>query len=159
VELCIGANPVTTFYQLGTFVARVIDALGTDAQKQRFVKASLDGHWGGTMMLSEPQAGSDVGEGRTKAKHISGDLYELSGTKCWITNGDFDAVDNILHLVLARPEGAGGGTKGLSLFIVPKFMVNDDGTLGERNGIFCRNLEKKMGLKASATCVNVAPAS
>jgi len=152
-ELISGANPVTTFYQFGTFMARIIDDLGTDAQKKRYVQQMLDKHWGATMMLSEPQAGSDVGEGRTKAKHIKDDVWELTGTKCWITNGDFDGPENIVHLVLARPEGAAGGTKGLSLFIVPKFWVNEDGSLGERNGIFVTSIEKKMGIKASATCV------
>ena len=152
-ELISGANPTSTFYQFGTFIARIIDQLGTDAQKQMFVQNIIEKHWGGTMQLSEPQAGSDVGEGRTKAKHQDGDRWHLTGTKCWITNGDFDGTDNIVHLVLARPEGAGPGTKGLSLFIVPKFLVNADGTLGERNGIFCTQIEKKMGIKASATCV------
>jgi len=153
MELCIGANPVTAFYQFGTFVARIVDELGTDAQKKRYVKNILERHWGGTMQLSEPQAGSDVGEGRTKARHVKGDEWELTGTKCWITSGDFDAVENIVHLVLARPEGHGPGTKGLSLFLVPKFWVNEDGSMGERNGIFARSIEKKMGIKASATCV------
>ncbi|HEY1098297.1 MAG TPA: acyl-CoA dehydrogenase [Myxococcota bacterium] len=152
-EMVVGANPPVAFYTFGTFIARIIDALGTDAQKKLFVQAAIDNHWGGTMQLSEPQAGSDVGEARTRAKHVEGDQWHLTGTKCWITNGDFDAVDNILHLVLARREGAKPGTKGLSLFIVPKFMVNADGTLGERNGVFCTSIEHKMGIKASATCV------
>lgn len=152
-ELNSGANPVATFYQFGTFAARIIDTLGTDAQKKRFVQPILDNHWGGTMMLSEAQAGSDVGEGRTRAKQVKDDLYELTGTKCWITNGDFDGTSNIVHLVLARPEGAKPGTKGLSLFVVPKFWVNEDGSLGERNGIVCTSIEKKMGIKGSATAV------
>jgi len=104
------------------------------------------------MVLTEPDAGSDVGAGRAKAKQIEGDLYEIEGVKRFITNGDFDACENIVHLVLARPEGAGPGTKGLSMFIVPKFWVNDDGSLGERNGAFCTNIEHKMGLKGSSTC-------
>jgi hypothetical protein len=153
MELVAGANPVTTFYQFGSFMARVIDALGTESQKKRYITNILERHWGATMQLSEPQAGSDVGEGRTKAKHIAGDVWELTGTKCWITNGDFDFPENIVHLVLARPEGAGPGTKGLSLFIVPKFWVNEDGSMGERNGIKVTSIEKKMGIKASATCV------
>ena len=153
LELSAGANPVTAFYSFGSFMARIIDALGTDAQKARYVGPMLAGPWGGTMQLSEPQAGSDVGEGTTKAKHIRDDVWELTGTKCWITNGDYDAVDNIVHLVLARPEGAQPGTKGLSLFIVPKFWVTEDGTMGERNGMKCVSIEKKMGIKGSATCV------
>jgi alkylation response protein AidB-like acyl-CoA dehydrogenase len=154
MELCTGANPVTTFYQFGSFIARVIDALGTDSQKKRFVKNAIEKRWGGTMQLTEPNAGSDVGEGKTKARHVKDDVWELEGTKCFITNGDYDFPENIVHLVLARPEGSAGGTKGLSLFIVPKFnVVDDSGTLGERNGIKVVSIEKKMGIKASATCV------
>lgn len=152
MELIAGANPVTTFYLFGSFMARVIDALGTAAQKQRYVKPMLDHQWGATMMLTEPNAGSDVGEGTSKAKHVAGDVWELSGNKIFITNGDFDYAQNVVHLVLARPEGAQGGTKGLSLFIVPKFWVNEDGSLGARNGIKVVAIEKKMGIKASATC-------
>ncbi|MBL91632.1 MAG: acyl-CoA dehydrogenase [Myxococcales bacterium] len=151
-ELMVGANPAATFYLFGNFVAMAIDGMGTETQKQRFVQPILDRHWGGTMVLTEPNAGSDVGAGRSKARHIEGDVYELEGVKRFITNGDFDGVENIVHLVLARPEGAGGGTKGLSLFVVPKYWVNEDGSLGERNGVFCTNIEKKMGLKGSATC-------
>ena len=152
-EMLVGSNAPVAFYAFGTFIARIIDELGTEAQKKRFVLPIIEKLWGGTMQLSEPQAGSDVGEARTKAKHVAGDVWHLTGTKCWITNGDFDAVDNIVHLVLARPEGGKPGTKGLSLFIVPKFLVNDDGSLGERNGVFVTSIEHKMGIKASATCV------
>jgi alkylation response protein AidB-like acyl-CoA dehydrogenase len=116
------------------------------------VQPMLDKHWGGTMVLTEPDAGSDVGAGRTKARLLKDDVWELEGVKRFITNGDFDGPENIVHLVLARPEGASVGTKGLSLFIVPKFWVNDDGTMGARNGAVVTNLEKKMGIKASATC-------
>ncbi len=151
-EMTAGANPAVAFYGFGTFIARIIDTLGTDEQKKRFVQQTLDNHWGGTMQLSEPQAGSDVGEARCKAKQVKDDLWEITGTKCWITNGDFDGTDNIIHLVLARPEGGKPGTKGLSLFIVPKVWVNDDGSLGERNGVYVTSIEHKMGLKASATC-------
>lgn len=152
-ELLAGANPLVAYYAFGPLIARVIDRVGTDAQRQRFVKPILEQRWGGSMMLSEPQAGSDVGAGTTRARPLDDGTWALEGTKCWITNGDFDAVDNIVHLVLARPDGAGPGTKGLSLFIVPKFWVNEDGSLGERNGIFVTGLEKKMGIKGSATCV------
>jgi hypothetical protein len=152
-EMAVGANAPVAFYAFGSFIARIIDLLGTDAQRQRFVQPAIDRAWGGTMQLSEPQAGSDVGEGRTRAVHVEGDRWHLTGTKCWITNGDFDIPENILHLVLARPEGGKPGTKGLSLFIVPKYLVNDDGSLGERNGVFCTSIEHKMGIKASATCV------
>lgn len=152
LELLVGANPVVAFYIFGTFIAQIIDRLGTEAQKKRFVRPILENHWGGTMVLTEPDAGSDVGAGRTKAKHIQDDLYEIQGVKRFITNGDFDAAENIIHLVLARPEGAAPGTKGLGMFIVPKYWVNEDGSQGERNGVFCTNIEKKMGIKASATC-------
>ncbi|MBI1945700.1 MAG: acyl-CoA dehydrogenase [Deltaproteobacteria bacterium] len=152
MELIAGANPVVTFYLFGSFMARVIDGLGTPAQKARYVKPMLDGQWGGTMMLTEANAGSDVGEGTSRAKHVGGDVWELTGNKIFITNGDFDYAKNIVHLVLARPEGAAGGTKGLSLFIVPKFWVKEDGSIGERNGIKVTAIEKKMGIKASATC-------
>jgi alkylation response protein AidB-like acyl-CoA dehydrogenase len=151
-ELIVGANPAACFYLLGNFIPVIIDRLGTESQKKRFIQPSLDGHWGGTMVLTEPSAGSDVGAGRTKATHVENDIYEIEGVKRFITNGDFNGTDNILHLVLARPEGAVAGTKGLSLFVVPKFWVNEDGSLGERNGAFCTNIEDKMGLKGSATC-------
>ncbi len=151
-ELVVGANPAVAFYFLGNVLARIIDQLGTDTQKKRFVGPMLEHRWGGTMVLTEPDAGSDVGAARTKARQVKDDLWHIEGVKRFITNGDFDAVDNIVHLVLARPEGAGPGTKGLSMFVVPKFLVNEDGSLGARNGVFCTNLEKKMGLKASATC-------
>ncbi len=152
LEFLCGANPAVAFYIFGTFIATIIDRLGTDAQRKRFVEPMLARHWGGTMVLTEPDAGSDVGAGRTKARHVEGDVWEIEGVKRFITNGDFDGPENIVHLVLARPEGGAVGTKGLSLFIVPKFWVNEDGTLGERNGVFVTNVEKKMGLKASSTC-------
>ena len=151
-EMTAGANPAMAYYLFGTFIARVIDRLGTPSQRARYVDAMLERRWGGSMVLTEPDAGSDVGAARTKARHLEGDVWEIDGVKRFITNGDFDGVENIVHLVLARPEGAGGGTKGLSMFIVPKFWVNEDGSLGERNGAYCTNVEKKMGIKGSATC-------
>lgn len=152
-EFVIGSNPAAAFAFLGNVLARIIDGLATEEQKKRFVGPMLENKWGGTMVLTEPDAGSDVGAARAKAKLVKDDMWHLEGVKRFITNGDIgDAAPNTIHLVLARPEGAGPGTKGLSMFIVPKFLVNDDGSLGERNGVFCTNLEKKMGLKASATC-------
>ncbi len=151
-ELTVAANAAAAFYMLGTVIARVIEDLGTPAQKQRFLAGMIERNWGASMVLTEPDAGSDVGAGRTKARHVKDDVYEIEGVKRFITNGDFDGPDNIIHLVLARPEGHGPGTKGLSMFIVPKFWVNEDGSLGERNGVYCTNIEHKMGLKASATC-------
>ena len=151
-ELITGANPVVGFYLLGNFMGKIVDALGTDAQKKRYVKRMLDNHWGGTMALTESDAGSNVGVGRSKAVHVEGDEYHLEGSKIFITNGDFDQPENIVHLVLARPEGAGPGTKGLSMFIVPKYWVEEDGSIGARNGAVVTNIEKKMGIKGSATC-------
>ncbi|MCI0570625.1 MAG: acyl-CoA dehydrogenase [Myxococcaceae bacterium] len=151
-ELVVGAHPSVAFYLLGNFLSRVIDRLGTDSQRKRYLPAMVERRWGGTMVLTEPDAGSDVGAARTRARHVEGDVWELTGVKRFITNGDFDATENIVHLVLARPDGAGPGTKGLSLFIVPKYWVEEGGRLGERNGVVVTALEKKMGLKASATC-------
>ncbi len=151
-ELVAGANAPLAFYLFGTFAARTIDRHGTEGQKKRFLKGLVEQRWGGSMVLTEPDAGSDVGAARTKAKQIDGELYEIEGTKRFITNGDFDTPENLVHMVLARTEGAAVGTKGLSLFLVPKFWVAEDGTLGERNGVFCTKIEKKMGIKGSATC-------
>lgn len=151
-ELIAAANATAAYYMFGPTIARVIDRLGTESQRGRYVKAMIERDWGGSMVLTEPDAGSDVGAGRTRARHVSGDVWEIEGVKRFITNGDYDSTENIVHLVLARPEGAGPGTKGLSMFIVPKFWVNDDGSLGERNGVYCTNIEHKMGIKASATC-------
>jgi alkylation response protein AidB-like acyl-CoA dehydrogenase len=151
-ELMAGANPSVCFYMLGNVMTRIIDQFGTAAQKQRYVQNMLDKHWGATMVLTEPGAGSDVGAGTTKAKHVAGDEYLLEGVKRFITNGDYDYPENIVHMVLARPEGAGPGTKGLSLFIVPKVWVEADGSLGARNGAVVTKVEHKMGIKGSATC-------
>ena len=151
-EFTAGANAPLAFYLFGTFAARTIDRHGTEEQKRRFIPALLERRWGGSMVLTEPDAGSDVGAGRTRAKPGVGGVWEIEGTKRFITNGDFDVPENIIHMVLARREGAPGGTKGLSLFLVPKFWVNEDGSLGERNGVVVSKLEKKMGIKGSATC-------
>lgn len=151
-ELTSGAHSSAIFYLFGTFVAKVIDRLGTASQRARYVTNILDRKWAGAMVLTEPDAGSDVGAARAKARHKHGDVWEIEGVKRFITNGELDAVENIVHLVLARPEGAGPGTKGLSMFIVPKIWVEEDGRLGARNGVRCTSIEKKMGLKASSTC-------
>ena len=116
-------------------------------------RSMVDKQWGSTMVLTEPDAGSDVGAGRTKAIQQPDGSWHIEGVKRFITSGDQDMTENIVHFVLARPEGAGPGTKGLSLFIVPKFHVDlETGELGERNGVFVTNVEKKMGLKVSTTC-------
>jgi alkylation response protein AidB-like acyl-CoA dehydrogenase len=151
-ELMAGANASATFYIFGNIVAKIVDQLGTDDQKKRYLSNILDHHWGGTMVLTEPDAGSDVGAGTTRARHVAGDEYLIEGVKRFITNGDFDQPANIVHLVLARPEGGKPGTKGLSMFLVPKIWVEADGSLGERNGAVVTNVEHKMGIRASATC-------
>ena len=113
----------------------------------------MDKRWGATMVLTEPDAGSDVGAGRARAVEQPDGSWHVEGVKRFITSGEHDLADNIVHLVLARPEGAGPGTKGLSMFLVPKFHVDlETGELGERNGVYATNVEKKMGLKASTTC-------
>jgi hypothetical protein len=150
-ELLLGANPTAAFYGGGGLFARVMFEEGTPAQQDLALLMVKRG-WAGTMVLTEPDAGSDVGAGTTRAHHIDGDVYHLQGVKRFITGGEHDGSDNIIHLVLARPEGAGPGTKGLSMFIVPKYLVNTDGTLGERNGVVATRIEHKHGLKGSTTC-------
>ena len=134
--------------------AAAIDALGTPEQSERFARPMIERRWGGTMVLTEPDAGSDVGAGLTKAIAVDEEagVYHLEGVKRFITSGEYDYPENIVHLVLARREGGQPGTKGLSMFIVPKFLVGEDGALGERNGIVATGLEDKMGIKSSTTC-------
>ena len=112
-----------------------------------------EGAWTGTMNLTEPQCGTDLGLIRSKAVAQADGTYKISGQKIWISAGEHDMSENIIHLVLARTEGAPEGIKGISLFIVPKFMVNEDGSLGERNAVSCGGLEEKMGIHGNATCV------
>jgi len=150
-ELLLGANPTAVFYAGGGLFARVIFEEGTPDQ-QELARLMVERGWAGTMVLTEPDAGSDVGAGTTRAIEVDGNTYHLEGVKRFITGGEHDATDNIIHLVLARREGAGPGTKNLSLFIVPKYLINDDGSLGDRNGVTATNVEHKMGLKGSATC-------
>ncbi len=150
-ELILGSNPAIWMYSSGHMMGRVLWLLGTPEQK-RFAEMAIDREWGGTMVLTEPDAGSDVGAGRTRAIAQPDGTWHIEGVKRFITSGEHDLAENIFHLVLARPEGAGPGTKGLSMFLVPKYLVNDDGTLGERNGVVATNVEHKMGLKASTTC-------
>jgi alkylation response protein AidB-like acyl-CoA dehydrogenase len=151
-EMVLGSNPGIHLYSSGPSFAHVIYELGTEEQKS-FAKQMVENHWSATMLLTEPEAGSDVGAGRSKAVKQSDGTWHLTGTKRFITSGDSDLEENIVHLVLARPEGGGPGTKGLSLFIVPKFMADwQTGKLRERNGIFVTNIEHKMGLNISTTC-------
>jgi alkylation response protein AidB-like acyl-CoA dehydrogenase len=150
-ELILGSNPAVWFYSSGPAFAHLLWNIGTPEQKQFAVQA-IERKWGSTMVLTEPDAGSDVGAGRTKAVEQPDGTWHIEGVKRFITSGEQDMTENIFHLVLARPEGAGPGTKGLSMFLVPKFLVNEDGSLGERNGARVTNVEHKMGLKASTTC-------
>ena len=152
-EHVLGANPAVWMYGGGAGFASIVFHLGTEEQKKWAVLATERG-WGSTMVLTEPDAGSDVGAGRTKAVKQDDGSWHIDGVKRFITSADSDDMfENILHLVLARPEGAGPGTKGLSLFIVPKFLFDPaTGEPGERNGVFVTNVEHKMGLKISTTC-------
>jgi alkylation response protein AidB-like acyl-CoA dehydrogenase len=125
----------------------------SDALKQKYLPKMIEGTWTGVMCLTEPQAGTDLGLLRTKAEPAEGDSYTITGTKIFISEGEHDAAENIIHLVLARLPGAPEGVKGISLFLVPKVMVNEDGSLGARNGVKCGSIEHKMGIHASPTCV------
>ena len=152
-EHILGANPAVWMYGGGAGFANIFYDQATEEQKKWAILAAERG-WGATMVLTEPDAGSDVGAGRTKAVKQDDGSWHIDGVKRFITSADSgDVFENIFHLVLARPEGAGPGTKGLSLFFVPKFLFDfETGEPGERNGAFVTNVEHKMGLKVSATC-------
>src|ERR1700684_3758777 len=152
-ELVLGANPAVFMYMAGPFMATILYGIGNE-QQRHWASLAIERTWGATMVLTEPDAGSDVGAGRTKAIEQDDGTWHIEGVKRFITSGDSDDVfENILHMVLARPQGAGPGTKGLSLFLVPKFLLDPQtGEPGERNGVFVTGLEHKMGLKVSATC-------
>jgi alkylation response protein AidB-like acyl-CoA dehydrogenase len=148
------ANMAWTMYpDLSLSAMHALGLHGTPEQKQQFLSRLLAGDWTGTMCLTEPQAGSDVGLLRTRATPRADGSYAITGTKIFISAGEHDLVPNILHLVLARLPEAPAGTRGISLFIVPKFLVNDDGSLGARNGVVCSGIENKMGIHGNATCV------
>ncbi|MGZ3141700.1 acyl-CoA dehydrogenase [Lentzea chajnantorensis] len=155
-ELILGANPPIYMYLAGPSFATVVYNNGTE-RDQHWAQLMIDRGWGATMVLTEPDAGSDVGAGRTKAIKQDDGTWHIEGVKRFITSADQDLTENIMHMVLARPEGEGieakPGTKGLSLFLVPKFHFDpESGELGERNGAFVTNVEHKMGIKASTTC-------
>ena len=155
-EMVLGANPAVYMFASGPGFAAILDRMGNAAQ-QAYAKTMIERHWGATMVLTEPDAGSDVGAGRATAHQQPDGTWHIEGVKRFITSAEWDWPENIVHLVLARPvgvPGAGGpGTKGLSLFVVPKFHWDAEaGELGERNGVYVTNLEKKMGLKVSTTC-------
>ena len=126
---------------------------GSEDQKAKFLPKLVSGEWTGTMNLSEPQSGSDLGTITTKAEPLEDGSYKITGTKVWITFGEHDLTDNIIHLVLAKIPGSPEGTKGISMFIVPKVMINDDGSLGDDNNVSCISIEEKLGIHASPTCV------
>jgi len=149
------ANPSFTPYAgLTAGAAGLIASFGRQEDKELFLPKMYSGEWAGTMCLTEPGAGSDVGDSTTKAYPTENPrVYKIKGTKCFITGGDHDLTENIIHLLLARIEGAAPGTKGLSLFIVPKVWVNEDGSLAERNDVTTVAVEHELGLKGSATCM------
>jgi hypothetical protein len=151
-EMFLGANPAAFMTLAGPGFAAILDSIGTDEQRH-WSQIMIEREWGATMVLTEPDAGSDVGAGRTKATQQPDGSWHLEGVKRFITNGENDINENIIHLTLARPEGAGPGTKGLSLFVVPKHTFDTEtGEIVARNGVYTTNMEKKMGIKSSTTC-------
>lgn len=153
-EFQCSANMAFSMYgglTMGASAALIVH--GKPEQKSAFLPKMVTGEWTGTMNLTEPQCGTDLGLLRTKAVKQGDGSYKISGTKIFISAGEHDLADNIIHLVLARIEGAPAGIKGVSLFVVPKFMVNADGSLGERNGVMCGSIEHKMGIHGNSTCV------
>ncbi len=153
-EILSGANTAFNMYpSLAYGAAELLSTCATAEQQKKYCERIFNGTWGGTMCLTEPQAGSDVGSARATAKKNADGTYSIRGTKIFISAGDSDMVENVIHLVLARIEGAAPGTKGLSLFIVPKKRINADGSSGESNDVNLGGIEHKMGINASATCV------
>ena len=152
-EMLNSANQAWTMYPGLTHGAyEALHAHGTEAQKQCYLPKLTSGEWTGTMCLTESHCGTDLGLLRTKAEPQADGTYRITGNKIFISAGEHDMVSNIVHLVLARLPDAPGGSKGISLFVVPKFLVRDDGSLGERNAVFCGGLEHKMGIHGNATC-------
>ncbi len=153
MEFFCGANIAFTMYpELTHGAAHILEAFGSDWMKNTFVEKMYTGQWAGTMCLTEPSAGSDVGALKTKAILQDDGTYKIVGTKIFISSGDHELTENIIHPVLARVEGAPEGIKGVSIFLVPKVWVNEDGSLGQANDVVCSGIEHKMGIKASATC-------
>ncbi|AJQ93520.1 acyl-CoA dehydrogenase C-terminal domain-containing protein [Gynuella sunshinyii] len=153
-EMLFSANTSFGLYTtLASGACMALDNHASDALKQRYLPKLYDGTWAGSMCLTEPHCGTDLGIIKTRAEPQDDGSYRLNGTKIFITGGEHDLTENIIHLVLAKLPDAPSGTKGISLFLVPKFMVNDDDSLGARNGVSCGSIEHKMGIKGSATCV------
>jgi hypothetical protein len=152
--LFYAANTALSIYMGLTHSAgKLIEIFGTDAQKKKYMQPLYEGRYSGTMVLTEPQAGSDVGATRAKAVKNPDGTYSIVGNKIFISSGEHDLTENIVHLVLVRVEGAPEGTKGLSCFIIPKYRVNDDGSTGEANDVNCSGIEHKMGIRGSSTSV------
>jgi hypothetical protein len=151
-DIFVGANPAFTLTpMLSIGAGHLIESFGSEELKKIYVEKMYAGTWGGTMCLTEPGAGSDVGASKTKAYRTDQGYYKIEGSKCFITAGDHDLTENIIHAVLARIEGDPAGTKGISLFCVPKFRVNPDGSVGEFNDVKCTGIEHKLGIHASPT--------
>ncbi len=149
----VGANLAFMIYPgLTNGAGRLVETFGTDKQKETFLKKMCTGEWTGTMLLTEPEAGSDVGALTTSAVKNDDGTYSITGNKIFISGGEHDLAENIIHPVLARIEDAPAGTKGISLFLVPKIWVNDDGSLGESNDVVCTGIEEKMGIHGNSTC-------
>ncbi len=153
-EYMISANMAFAMYPGLTHGAiAALLAKGSQDQKEKYVPKMVSGEWGGTMNLTEPHCGTDLGLIKTKAEPQGDGSYAITGTKIFISSGEHDLTSNIIHLVLAKTPGAPDSSKGISLFVVPKFLVNDDGSLGERNAVSCGSIEHKMGIHANSTCV------
>lgn len=153
-EMLFATNPSFMLYPLLSVGAGMaLNSYASQAQKETYLPKIYSGEWSGTMCLTEPHAGTDLGIIKTKAERNEDSTYSISGTKIFITGGDHDLAENIIHLVLAKTPDAPAGSRGISLFIVPKFLVNEDGSIGERNPVGPGSIEHKMGIKASATCV------
>ncbi|MFZ1340896.1 MAG: acyl-CoA dehydrogenase family protein, partial [Paracoccaceae bacterium] len=153
-EVFVAANMAFNMYQGLTHGAySAIRTHGSDAQKAMYLPKMVACDWTGTMNLTEPHCGTDLGLMRTRAEPQKDGSYKITGQKIFISAGEHDMAENIIHLVLAKAPGGGEGTKGISLFIVPKFLVNEDGSLGDRNALSCGKIEEKMGIHGNATCV------
>jgi alkylation response protein AidB-like acyl-CoA dehydrogenase len=153
MSLATGANVAWTMYPgLSRAALNVINLKGDDFMKTNIIPKMMAGTWGGTMCLTEPGAGSDVGALRSTAKPLGNNKYAIQGTKIFISSGESDLYENNIHLVLARTPGGAEGSKGISLFVVPRFKINEDGSMGESNNVLCSKIEHKMGIHASATC-------
>ena len=153
-EFLYSSNMAFAMYSsLALGAVAAIYSHGSAEQKARYLPKLISGEWAGTMNLTEPQCGTDLGQLRCRATPQPDGSYKITGTKIFISAGEHDLTDNIIHLVLARIDGAPAGTKGISLFIVPKFLLTADGALGERNAVSCGSIEEKMGIHGNATCV------